>query len=324
MRRNPNFMRDNPHMAQDPLSDVLTLVNAQSVVTGGLFASGSWSLRFRPRLVKFYAVVKGGCFLQREGEPAPRRLEKGDALLVADRTPFVMASDLTLEPTEARAFFENTKDNFGTIGVGDEFSLLAGHLSLNPDRGAFLIAELPPIIHLHGESSEAIAVQQLLGQLYAELRSGQAGGSLAASMLTQLVFLYALRAHLAQSGPIPAGWLRAMGDPRIAPALRLIHGDPSHPWTLEELAKAACMSRSAFALHFKTAAGVAPLTYLMNWRMRLAERSLREGDTSVASLAYSLGYTSESAFSNAFKRVTGVAPKHFRGRKRGPVLVGGE
>jgi AraC-like DNA-binding protein len=72
------------------------------------------------------------------------------------------------------------------------------------------------------------------------------------------------------------------------------------------------MSRTTFASHFKTVAGLAPLTYLTQWRMRLAQRALREDDTPVSVLARSLGYVSESAFSNAFKRITGNAPKRYR------------
>jgi AraC-like DNA-binding protein len=113
-----------------------------------------------------------------------------------------------------------------------------------------------------------------------------------------------------------AGWLRALGDPRIAPALRLMHDDPARPWQLDELAKACAMSRTTFAFHFKKSAGVAPLTYLAQWRMRLAERTLRERNTPVALIAQSLGYTSESAFSNAFKRMTGQSPKAYRHASR--------
>jgi AraC-like DNA-binding protein len=91
-----------------------------------------------------------------------------------------------------------------------------------------------------------------------------------------------------------------------------MHGDPGRSWRPDELAKVAAMSRTTFALHFKTVAGVAPLAYLTEWRMRLAERALREENGPVAALARSLGYTSESAFSNAFKRVTGSAPKRYR------------
>lgn len=88
-----------------------------------------------------------------------------------------------------------------------------------------------------------------------------------------------------------------------------MHGDTARPWRLDELAQACAMSRTSFAFHFRTVTGVAPLTYLTQWRMRLAERALREGKTPVAQLAESLGYASESAFSHAFKRVTGQSPQ---------------
>src|SRR4051794_30079420 len=91
-----------------------------------------------------------------------------------------------------------------------------------------------------------------------------------------------------------------------------MHGDPGGPWQLEELAKSSAMSRTTFALRFKTVAGVPPLTYLHDWRMRIAVRVLREEDTPLSTLAVSLGYSSESAFSNAFKRTIGMAPKCYR------------
>ncbi|NUP63307.1 MAG: helix-turn-helix transcriptional regulator, partial [Nonomuraea sp.] len=102
--------------------------------------------------------------------------------------------------------------------------------------------------------------------------------------------------------------------------------DPGHPWQLEELARAAAMSRTTFAVRFKEAAGVPPLTYLLDWRMSLAARALRQESVPVATLARSVGYTSESAFSNAFKRAVGVAPRRYRETVKacgeGPVATG--
>jgi AraC-like DNA-binding protein len=145
-------------------------------------------------------------------------------------------------------------------------------------------------------------------------RSGELPGSGAASaQLAQLLFIHILRAHLAGTDRFPQGWLRAVTDRQLAPALRLMHGEPGRSWQLGELAKAAGMSRTTFATRFRAAAGVPPLAYLTEWRMRLARRALREGSTPVSTLAYALGYTSESAFSHAFKRTTGVAPRHLRG-----------
>jgi transcriptional regulator GlxA family with amidase domain len=111
---------------------------------------------------------------------------------------------------------------------------------------------------------------------------------------------------------LSAGWLRALGDKRIAPALSLMHSDPARAWKLEDLAKAAAMSRTTFVVRFKAVACVPPLTYLLNWRMRLAERALRAENVPVSIVALSLGYTSESAFSNAFRRTFGVGPKRYR------------
>jgi AraC-like DNA-binding protein len=141
---------------------------------------------------------------------------------------------------------------------------------------------------------------------------------LASAQLSQLLFIQILRAHQSTAGPLAAGWLRALGDARIAPALRLMHDDPARSWHPEDLAKACAMSRTTFASHFKAVAGVAPLTYLTGWRMRLAERALGEDVTPVSVVAQSLGYTSESAFSNAFKRVTGRSPKACRTALRAP------
>ena len=79
-----------------------------------------------------------------------------------------------------------------------------------------------------------------------------------------------------------------------------------------DLGQGGWMSRTTFAVRFKAAAGVAPPTYLTRWRTRLAERALQDGGTKISAIASMLGYDSKSAFSNAFRRVTGKAPKHYR------------
>ena len=131
--------------------------------------------------------------------------------------------------------------------------------------------------------------------------------------LAHLLFVHILRHHI-EAGAMQPGWLKAAGDPHIGPAMCLMHADPGRNWHLKELASAIGMSRSSFAERFKTVSGFAPLTYLTFWRMRLAETALRDGERSLAALASSLGYGSESAFSTAFKRVVGISPAHYRAR----------
>jgi AraC-like DNA-binding protein len=198
------------------------------------------------------------------------------------------------------------------LGDGGDFAHIGGHVLLDTASGRLLADVLPPWIHIQASSPQATNFRWLLDQLVEERASELPGAQLASAQLAQLLFIQILRAHLKTSSLMPAGWLRALGDARIAPALRLMHGDPARSWHLEELAKACAMSRTTFAFRFRTVAGVAPLTYLTEWRMRLAERALREETAPVANVARSLGYTSESAFSNAFKRVIGSSPRAYR------------
>jgi AraC-like DNA-binding protein len=154
----------------------------------------------------------------------------------------------------------------------------------------------------------------LLEQVLAERVAGRPGAMLASAQLTQLLFLHLLRTLIEQPHGVAGGRLRALCDARIAPALRALHAEPSRDWQLAELAKLSAMSRTAFAVYFKSVAGVAPFAYLTELRMRLAERALSSSSASVASVAASLGYGSESAFSTAFKRATGVPPSQYRAK----------
>lgn len=244
------------------------------------------------------------------------RMQAGDVVLLSSRRPFVLAGNLEVVPLEAARVFSASVSGIAKLGDGDDCIQIGGFIRLDPSSGALLLDVLPPLIHVQADSPRSAVLRWLLDQLVRERAADHPGAVLASAQLAQLMFVHILRAHLETSGDLAAGWLRALGNRRIAPALRLMHSDPGRPWKLEELAKAAAMSRTTFALHFKEAAGVAPLTYLTEWRMRLAERALRAGNASVASVAQSVGYTSESAFSNAFKRVTGKAPKRYRAAVR--------
>jgi AraC-like DNA-binding protein len=300
-------------MQADPFSDILKFTRAESLVTGGFRAGGQWAIRFpAPDKIKFFAVVKGRCWVRIEGEPDAVLFETGDVGLLAAKRASVLASALDIEPVDAMGLFSGAGRSTATLGDGEDFAHLGGHVLLDPASGRLLEGVLPPWIHIRAASPRATVFRWVLDQLVEERAHPLPGAQLVTEQLSQLLFIQILRAHLEASGPMPAGWLRALADPRLAPALRLMHGDPARSWHLEELASACAMSRTTFAVRFKDVAGVAPLSYLADWRMRLAERALREEDTPVAVLARSLGYASESAFSNAFKRVTGKSPTTWR------------
>ena len=300
-------------MEGDPLADVLTLASARCVRIGTLKCGGDWAIKFPPpQKIKLTAVVKGGCWLVLEDERAPVQLETGDVFMVPTERSYVLASDLKAPQRDGLALFSNATDNLGTIGDGKDFFAIGGHVALDSDRGSVLADVLPRLIRVDGSSSEASTIRWLLGQLVEEVTANRPGAMLASKQLAQLLFVQIIRFYLATSYTVTAGWLRALQDPRIAPVLRLMHGEPRRAWRLGEFAKHVGMSRTTFSTRFKATAGVAPLTYLQNLRMRLAEQALREGAMSVSELAESLGYESDSAFSNAFKRRTGMAPKHYQ------------
>jgi len=306
------YLRHHSGMKGDPLTDILTLTSARCVEVGILVAGGSWALQFPPpQKIKFVAVVKGTCWVTVK-DIAPLHVKTGDVFVLPAERAFVLAGDLNAPQGDGLKVFTGATGKIGKVGDGDEFFAVGAHIALDRERGGLLSEVLPPFLHVGSSSSEASAMRWLLDQLVREVAADRPGAMLASRHLAQLLCIQIIRSYLEASGPDTAGWLRALSDKRIAPALRLMHREPGRAWRLGELAKEVAMSRTSFALRFKAIAGVTPLAYLLNLRMRFAEQRLREGSLSVSALGLSLGYTTESAFSNAFKRTTGMAPKRYQ------------
>ncbi|WP_063733655.1 AraC family transcriptional regulator [Streptomyces sp. RTd22] len=304
-------------MTTDPLSDALVVADARSVLTGGITAGGDWALSLPAgNRLRVYALVRGVCLLI-VGDGEPLRLEEGDVVVVDGKHEVMVCSGPGLEPVDLDDLHTDPETNMAHLGDGDDLVGISGHIDLSRDYDELLREALPPLILVRSDAAEAHTLSWLVGQLMEETGTGRPGSEFVSNHLAQVLFMQILRVCLTDAGGLPAGWLRALADTRLAPALRLMHGTPSHPWQLTELARAAAMSRATFALRFKEAAGVPPLTYLLNWRMRLAARHLRQEQTPVSAIAQQVGYTSESAFSNAFKRTMGLSPRRYRDKARG-------
>jgi AraC-like DNA-binding protein len=132
--------------------------------------------------------------------------------------------------------------------------------------------------------------------------------------LPELLLVEVLRHHLATAPALDHGWLAALGDPVLQPALAAIHGSPAERWSVTTLAARAAVSRSALDAHFRTVLGLSPIRYLTEWRMHLARDLLASTDLGVAAVARRVGYDAEEAFSRAFKRHSGAAPAQWRSR----------
>ncbi|MFC3944642.1 AraC family transcriptional regulator [Pseudomonas gingeri NCPPB 3146 = LMG 5327] len=297
----------------DSFSDYLELLSARSIVSGGLIAGGRWAIEFpASSQIKFWGIQRGGCWLLKGPAEAAVRVEEGDVFLLCAPHSHVLASDVTALPVSLDEVLAGRTGGMARHGEGDEFFMIGGKVELDADHGRLLLDTLPPLIHVSGSSTEAPTLKWLLKELLRERENDLPGSETASTQMAHLMFIHILRAYFATHETVSASWLRAVSDQRLAPALRLMHGEPGRAWGLAELAKASAMSRAGFAAYFRTVAGVAPIAYLTQWRMLLAMQMLRDTRQSLGELADRLGYASESSFSNAFKRVVGQAPRVFR------------
>lgn len=306
-------MRHSSDMMVDPLSDLLELVHARCSLSGRLVAGGRWSRQFANlNAIKFCAAIKGSAWWHMEGMAEPKRFCEGDILVMNGTRPLVLASapDLVTGAKHTKLF----RDEGGVyrLGRGEDFVMLGGSIVIDERRQPLLLDGLPPVLVVSGAAREASTIGWLLEQLVWETEFGnQPGHTMIVAELAQLLFVKTLRAYLALAPASDSGWLKGLGDKKLAPALDCMHSEPSRSWSLEELASKAGMSRTAFAVRFREVMGVPPLAYLTTWRMHVAERNLRRG-ASIAEVADATGYKSESAFSHAFKRAMGVAPGRCR------------
>ena len=179
------------------------------------------------------------------------------------------------------------------------------HLSDISDR---LLRALPPVLSIAGDSWDT----PLIPLLSDEVTKDEHGQAAVLDRLLDLLVTAVLKTWFARQDDQRPDWWRHQGDRIVDHALKLMHEQPAEDWTVERLAKASGASRAAFAKRFQNLVGEAPMTFLKNWRMALAADLLTRADSTVASVAYQVGYSSPYAFSAAFKRVRGLSPQAHR------------
>lgn len=173
-----------------------------------------------------------------------------------------------------------------------------------------IVQSLPPLVLL--PLSEVNGLHQSLNLLFAETENVRCGHRVLADRLFEVVLIQLLRwllDHPAQA-KINSGLLMGLSSPQLAKALTAMHESPGKPWTVEQLAQASGMSRTAFAVKFKQLVGQPPADYVANWRLTIAQARLREG-TSLKTLAGELGYSSQSALTRVFTARLGISPREW-------------
>jgi len=297
-------------VSTDPLSDVLRAVRLDGAFFYAVQASEPWSVEavaakeLTPQvlpgaehLISYHILTSGRCWGGLTGERAVA-LAPGDVIVFPHGDAHVMSSDPKLHSE--------------TLGDGGEVTATFVCGFLGCDRRPFnpLLSTLPHQLHLPGLSSGWL--QSFARQVVEESQARRVGADSVLTRLAELMFVEVLRRYIETLPPEQRGWLAGLRDDAIGRALGLLHGDPAHAWTLDELAAGVAMSRSVFADRFTTLVGQPPMQYLAHWRMQLAASRLAAGSAKIAAIAEQVGYESEEAFSRAFKRLMGVSPGAWR------------
>jgi AraC-like DNA-binding protein len=292
----------------DPLSEVIALLQPRTVFSKGISGAGRWAVRYSAfGHPSFCAVLDGRCRLNVDGH-RPLTLEAGDFLLLPATPGFTMsgfepATAVRIDPKVTPA--PTGEVRHGTRGGPPDVRLLGGYFVFDSPDAALLVSLLPSVVHVRGVERLSVLVR-LVGQEASERKTGR---DLILARLVELLLIEALRT--APGDDAPPGLLRGLADSRLAPAIQQMHSHVARSWTVAQLARTAALSRSAFFDRFTRTVGVAPMEYLLAWRMAVAKGLLRKPDLGVAEVARRVGYGSASTFSTAFSRHVGQPPGRY-------------
>lgn len=305
----------------DAFGDLFRGVRAQGSLFGSSTLSAPWSLQFVDGApLTLCTVLDGAGWIVPSGH-SPEHLAVGETLIVRGPATFAFVDEIgtEAEPVECGEDCA-TPEQGGTLhrlGWNDHCSddpsaattLVVGAYPVRGEIGRRLLDALPDVLRV-APGGTAGAVRDLVA---AEVAVDAPGQQVVLDRLLDWMLVCALREWFDRPGGEPPAWYAAHRDPVVGHALRLVHAEPSAPWTVSSLAGRTGVSRATLAKRFAELVGEPPLTYLTRWRMALAADILAERDaTTIAEVARAVGYSDAFGFSAAFKRIRGVTPSEFR------------
>ncbi|WP_437733553.1 cupin domain-containing protein [Sorangium sp. So ce1335] len=304
----------------DALSDVLQAIRLASNLFCRAELAAPWGVRLRGGRACFHYVARGRCWLAVEGTSAPTTaLSAGDLALLPLGQAHAMRDQAQSPVRSIEALVSEGAGDDGILrsgGGGPTTTLISGCFTIEDRSSNPLLAALPPIIRITSDEGRAVPwLEQNLQFIAAEAASPRPGSRLVLTRIADVVFVQALRAYIERLPDDSEGFLRALREPHIGKALGLMHRELEHPWTVETLASRCGLSRSVFAERFKQLVGEPPLGYLTRLRMERSTELLQAGST-LADVARRTGYSSEAAFSHAFRQWAGTPPGAYRKAQR--------
>lgn len=323
-------------MSADALSEVLRAVRLQGAVFYDVHATAPWVVAAPParvvatqvmpgseHVIEYHVVTSGRCWGNVEGGE-PVRLEPGDVIVFPQGDAHIISSEPGMRAAPRLELFTRPVGGqlpvmIGAGGGGEPVHLVCGFLGCDARPFNPLLATLPRMLHVRGGGG---LLDHFVRMAVAESAERRSGGECVLARLSELMFVEIVRRHIATLPPEQTGWLAGLRDEFVGRALAVLHDRPAHDWTLDELASAVGLSRSALAERFAHLVGTPPMHYLAQWRLQLAAGLLAGGSASVAEAAHAVGYGSEAAFSRAFKKLVGVSPATWRDARRGAAPSG--
>jgi AraC-like DNA-binding protein len=292
----------------DPLSEVIALLQPRSVFSKPISGAGRWGVRYSDfGQPSFCAVLEGRCRLAVDGQRV-LTLEAGDFVLLPATPGFTLSGfdavkPMLVDPKLAPA--PSAEVRHGSRGGRPDVRLLGGYFVFDSPDAALFVSLLPALLHVRGVERLSLLVR-LVGEESSEHRAGR---ELVLTRLVEVLLIEALRSTSGDEAP--PGLLRGLADARLAPAIRQMHSQLERSWTVALLARTAALSRSAFFERFTRTVGLPPMEYLLAWRMAVAKDLLRREDVGLAEVAERVGYGSASTFSTAFSRHVGRPPGRY-------------
>ena len=322
----------------DVLSDVLKVVR----LDGALFFHGEFSAQWcfkssesaaisaclsfsAGHLIIFHFLTEGRAYAKLE-DGTREELTAGDIVVFPHGDAHFIGNGPAVKPVDSfKTFGPNLMEGVKVArygGGGELTRFVCGFLACEPRLSQVFLAGLPSILKVHVvnepsgqwlENSIRYSVSQMSGA------SGlDDGAGVVLAKLSEVLFMETLRRYINALPPGQTGWLAGARDPFIGQALALLHKEPAHPWTVEDLARRVGLSRTRFADRFRHFLGEPPMAYLARWRVKLGAELLRSTEDSVAEVAAAVGYGSEAAFNRAFKRELDCPPAQWRRKRNAP------
>ncbi|MGW2226836.1 AraC family transcriptional regulator [Streptomyces formicae] len=284
-----------------------------------------WSVRIADEApLSVMIMVRGSAWIVPEDGTRPQLIGPGDLAIARGPDHYTCADDVGTAPfAEVRpgqrcvpldgapvARYQELGVRAWGESTGSSVEMLIGTYQMQGELTGRLLDALPALLVLPTRVWDC----PLTPLLADEMNRDEPGQEVVLDRLLDLLLIAALRAWFSRPEAAAPAWYRAMGDPVVGHALRLLQDDPAHPWTIAGLAAKSGVSRAALARRFADLVGEPPMTYLTNWRLALAADLLRDSELTIGSIARRVGYGSSFALSSAFKRVYGVSPQEHRTR----------